>query len=180
MTAASSWRVTTGGRSPTWDCEEFVQDNHSFSVRNTLRGLHYQIRQPQGKLVRAIVGTILDVAVDLRRELPLHSEKQKLFYCPKKTAHRVDSNWVWSRLSRRLGNSTLDVQRLPGSTPLPTSAQSHGTSRLRIDWQLDAPPIFRKKKTRSAVFATRKSSNRMRISSSAPPECLDKPCIDSC
>jgi len=47
--------------------EEFVQDNHSFSVRNTLRGLHYQVGQPQGKLVRAIVGTILDVAADLRR-----------------------------------------------------------------------------------------------------------------
>src|SRR6266852_3428195 len=50
--------------------EEFVQDNHSFSVRNTLRGLHYQVRQPQGKLIRVIAGTILDAAVDLR----LHSE----------------------------------------------------------------------------------------------------------
>src|ERR1700681_4307489 len=47
--------------------EEFVQDNHSFSIGNTLRGLHYQVRQPQGKLVRAIVGAVLDVAVDLRR-----------------------------------------------------------------------------------------------------------------
>src|SRR5258708_29261872 len=50
--------------------DEFVQDNHSFSVRNTLRGLHYQLRQPQGKLVRAIVGTIFDAAVDLRRHSP--------------------------------------------------------------------------------------------------------------
>jgi dTDP-4-dehydrorhamnose 3,5-epimerase len=46
---------------------EFVQDNHSRSVRNVLRGLHYQIRQPQGKLVRATAGEIWDVAVDLRR-----------------------------------------------------------------------------------------------------------------
>src|SRR3990172_2486035 len=45
----------------------FVQDNHSRSVRNVLRGLHYQIRQPQGKLVRAIAGEIFDVIVDLRR-----------------------------------------------------------------------------------------------------------------
>lgn len=44
----------------------FVQDNHSRSARNVLRGLHYQIRQPQGKLVRVIAGEVFDVAVDLR------------------------------------------------------------------------------------------------------------------
>ena len=49
---------------------EFVQDNHSRSARNVLRGLHYQLRQTQGKLVRAVVGTILDVAVDIRRHSP--------------------------------------------------------------------------------------------------------------
>ncbi len=46
---------------------EFVQDNHSRSLRNVLRGLHYQVHQPQGKLVRVIAGEIWDVAVDLRR-----------------------------------------------------------------------------------------------------------------
>jgi len=46
---------------------DFVQDNHSRSQYNVLRGLHYQIKQPQGKLVRVIVGEILDVAVDIRR-----------------------------------------------------------------------------------------------------------------
>jgi dTDP-4-dehydrorhamnose 3,5-epimerase len=45
---------------------EFVQDNHSRSAKNVLRGLHYQIRQPQGKLVRVTVGEVWDVAVDLR------------------------------------------------------------------------------------------------------------------
>jgi dTDP-4-dehydrorhamnose 3,5-epimerase len=49
---------------------EFVQDNHSLSVGNVLRGLHYQIRQPQGKLVRCVAGAIFDVAVDLRRSSP--------------------------------------------------------------------------------------------------------------
>ena len=49
---------------------DFVQDNQSFSVRNVLRGLHYQVRQPQGKLVHVMAGDIFDVAVDLRRGSP--------------------------------------------------------------------------------------------------------------
>lgn len=49
---------------------EFVQDNHSRSGRGVLRGLHYQIRQPQGRLVRVVAGEVFDVAVDLRRASP--------------------------------------------------------------------------------------------------------------
>src|SRR5512147_979376 len=47
--------------------ENFVQDNHSFSARNVLRGLHYQVRKPQAKLVRAVEGEVLDIVVDLRK-----------------------------------------------------------------------------------------------------------------
>src|SRR3990172_9614568 len=49
---------------------KFVQDNHSRSIKNTLRGLHYQIQQPQGKLVRVITGEVFDVSVDIRSSSP--------------------------------------------------------------------------------------------------------------
>ena len=75
---------------------EFVQDNHSKSRYGTLRGLHYQIRQPQGKLVRVIAGEIFDVAVDLRRNSPtfgkwigdfLSAENKKMLWVPAGFAH---------------------------------------------------------------------------------------------
>lgn len=75
---------------------DFVQDNHSLSVRGILRGLHYQIKQPQGKLVRATVGEVFDVAVDMRKSSPtfgqhvsciLSAEKKNLFWVPPGFAH---------------------------------------------------------------------------------------------
>lgn len=74
----------------------FVQDNHSRSLQNVLRGLHYQISQPQGKLVRAIVGTIFDVAVDIRKHSPtfgqwvgchLSAENKHMLWVPPGFAH---------------------------------------------------------------------------------------------
>jgi len=75
---------------------EFVQDNHSRSARNVLRGLHYQVRQAQGKLVRVIAGEIWDVAVDLRRGSPdfgkwagftLSAESRRMAWIPPGFAH---------------------------------------------------------------------------------------------
>lgn len=76
--------------------ERFVQDNHSRSAKNVLRGLHYQIGRPQGKLVRVIAGEVFDVAVDLRKSSPgfgqwfgnnLSAENKRMLWIPKGFAH---------------------------------------------------------------------------------------------
>ena len=75
---------------------EFVQDNHSRSQKGVLRGLHYQIKQPQGKLVRVVRGAVFDVAVDLRKSSPtfgqwigveLNEDNQRQFWVPAGFAH---------------------------------------------------------------------------------------------
>jgi dTDP-4-dehydrorhamnose 3,5-epimerase len=83
----------------------FVQDNHSGSARGTLRGLHYQIRHPQGKLVQIVTGEVYDVAVDIRRSSPtfgkwvgkrLSAENKLQLWIPPGFAHGfyVLSDWV--------------------------------------------------------------------------------------
>jgi dTDP-4-dehydrorhamnose 3,5-epimerase len=75
---------------------DFVQDNHSASARGVLRGLHYQVLQPQGKLVRVVAGEVFDVAVDLRRASPtfgkwvaerLSAENRRMMWVPPGFAH---------------------------------------------------------------------------------------------
>ncbi len=75
---------------------DFVQDNHSRSAKGVLRGLHYQIAQPQGKLVRVVSGRVFDVAVDIRRGSPtfgkiacveLSEENRRMFWVPPGLAH---------------------------------------------------------------------------------------------
>lgn len=76
--------------------KEFVQDNHSLSSRGVLRGLHYQIKQPQGKLVRVVRGEVFDVVVDLRKSsstfgqwvgVVLSAENKRQFWIPEGFAH---------------------------------------------------------------------------------------------
>ncbi len=75
---------------------DFVQDNHSRSARGVLRGIHYQIRQPQGKLVRVVAGSVFDVAVDLRKSSPhygrwvgyeLSAENHRMLWIPPGFGH---------------------------------------------------------------------------------------------
>ena len=75
---------------------DFVQDNHSRSRRGVLRGLHYQVERPQGKLVRVVAGEVFDVAVDLRRSSPtfgrwvgamLSADNRRMFWVPPGFAH---------------------------------------------------------------------------------------------
>jgi dTDP-4-dehydrorhamnose 3,5-epimerase len=83
----------------------FVQDNHSKSIRGTLRGLHYQIRHPQAKLVRVVYGEVFDVAVDLRRSSPtfgqwvgevISAENKRQLWIPIGFAHGmyILSDWA--------------------------------------------------------------------------------------
>ncbi|MBH0187969.1 MAG: dTDP-4-dehydrorhamnose 3,5-epimerase [Nitrospira sp.] len=74
----------------------FVQDNHSCSIQHVLRGLHYQIRQPQGKLIRVVRGEVFDVAVDIRRSSPtfgqwvgqiLSAQNKRQLWIPEGFAH---------------------------------------------------------------------------------------------
>ncbi len=85
-----SWREATGLET------RFVQDNHSRSRKGVLRGLHYQLRQAQGKLIRVVAGEIFDVAVDLRQSSPtfgkwtgtiLSAENKRQFWVPEGFAH---------------------------------------------------------------------------------------------
>jgi len=125
--------------------EEFVQDNHSFSVCNTLRGLHYQVRQPQGKLVRAVVGTILDVAVDLRRHSATFG-KAETFLLSDVNKHMA---WIPAGFGHgfRVVSETAHVTyKTTGFYSLPDERTiTWDDPDLRIDWQLDAPPILSQK-----------------------------------
>ena len=120
----------------------FVQDNHSKSSKNVLRGLHYQIKQPQGKLVRVVVGEVFDVAVDLRKGSPnfgewvgihLSAENKRQFWVPPGFAHGF---LVLSAAAEFLYKTT-DYY-----APEYERSLLWNDPELGIDWPLESDPIL--------------------------------------
>ncbi|MEN9670280.1 MAG: hypothetical protein RL018_557 [Pseudomonadota bacterium] len=119
---------------------KFVQDNHSRSGKGVLRGLHYQIQQPQGKLVRVVSGEVLDVAVDIRRSSPtfgksvsvtLSAENHKQLWIPPGFAH----GFVVLSETADFLYKTTDYY-----APAFERCILWNDPALGIDWQLTVPP----------------------------------------
>ncbi len=132
--------------------ENFVQDNHSCSSRNVLRGLHYQVKHPQGKLVRVVEGEILDVAVDLRRKsrsfghweaVRLSDENKHMLWIPIGFAHGFR---VLSEKANVLYKAT-DFY-----APAYERTLAWNDLDLKINWELDGEPIVSAKDQRGAAF----------------------------
>ncbi len=120
--------------------QDFVQDNHSRSAKGVLRGLHYQIRQPQGKLVRVVAGEVYDVAVDMRRSSPnfgrwtgmrISAENKLMAWIPPGFAHGF---YVLSEFAEFLYKTT-DYY-----APEHERSLLWNDPALAIDWPLDGEP----------------------------------------
>lgn len=121
---------------------EFVQDNHSRSARNVLRGLHYQIQHPQGKLVRVTSGEVFDVVVDLRRGsttfgkwvgVSLSAENKRQLWVPEGFAH----GFMVTSESAEFLYKTTDYWY-----PEHERSLAWNDPALRIDWPLDGEPVL--------------------------------------
>lgn len=130
----------------------FVQDNHSRSGRNVLRGLHYQIRQPQGKLVRVAVGEVFDVAVDLRRGSPtfgqwvgavLSAANKKQLWVPEGFAH----GFVVLSDEAEFLYKTTDYY-----APEHERCVIWNDPTLAIEWPMQGEPVLSGKDTQGAAF----------------------------
>ena len=132
--------------------DTFVQDNHSYSTRNVVRGLHYQIRHAQGKLIRVIVGEILDVVVDLRKSSPtfgqwgsvlLSGENKHMLWIPPGFAHGFR---VLSEGAHVMYKATDYYE------PAAERTLAWNDAELNIDWQLSGDPIVSNKDQHGAAF----------------------------
>jgi len=131
---------------------DFVQDNHSRSAKNVLRGLHYQIQHPQGKLVRAVQGTVLDVAVDIRKSSPtfgqhvaveLSAENKRMFWIPEGFAH----GFVVLSETAEFLYKTTDYWY-----PEHERSIRWNDPALSIDWRLRGTPVISKKDAQGCDF----------------------------
>lgn len=115
---------------------EFVQDNHSKSSRGVLRGLHYQIQQPQGKLVRVVEGAVLDVAVDIRKSSPTFGQ----WVAVELTADNKRQLWVPPGFAHGFVVYSETAQFLYKTTdyyaPEHERCIAWNDPQLAIDWQL--------------------------------------------
>lgn len=130
----------------------FVQDNHSRSAKNVLRGLHYQIKQPQGKLVRVIAGEVFDVAVDIRKNSPtfgkwtgfnLSAENKRMAWIPPGFAHGFlvlsdDAEFLYK---------TTDYW-----VPEYERCIRWNDTDLAVDWPLQGEPVLSAKDQAGIVF----------------------------
>ena len=123
--------------------EKFVQDNHSNSQRNVLRGLHYQIKNVQGKLVRAVEGEILDVAVDVRRSSPTFGGWEAVLWIPPGFAHGF---LVISKQAQVLYKAT-DYY-----SPEHERTLMWNDPDLKIAWDVEGEPIVSAKDQRGVVL----------------------------
>jgi dTDP-4-dehydrorhamnose 3,5-epimerase len=121
--------------------EEFVQDNHSYSTRGVVRGLHYQLEQPQGKVVRCTRGAILDVAVDIRRGSPAFAK----WTAAELTAENRHMLWIPPGFAHGFSVLSDEAEVLYKCTTLwhPASDRSllWNDPTLNIDWRVATPSI---------------------------------------
>ncbi|MBE9204621.1 dTDP-4-dehydrorhamnose 3,5-epimerase [Synechocystis salina LEGE 06099] len=132
---------------------DFVQDNHSFSRQGVLRGLHYQIQHPQGKLVRATRGEIFDVAVDLRRNSP--SFGQWVGYVL--NDHNKRQLWIPAGFAHGFAVLSPEAEVLYKATDYyaPTYDRTllWNDPAIGIDWPLTTPPLLSPKDQRGLRLA---------------------------
>jgi dTDP-4-dehydrorhamnose 3,5-epimerase len=133
--------------------ERFVQDNHSRSAKNVLRGLHYQMQQPQGKLVRVIAGAIFDVAVDIRRSSPalgrwfgcrLDANEKNMLWVPIGFAH----GFIVVSESAEVLYKTTDFY-----APEHERTIAWNDPALGIDWPVDGEPLLSAKDKAGVALA---------------------------
>lgn len=130
----------------------FVQDNHSFSRKNVLRGLHYQVDHPQGKLVRVVQGAVFDVAVDIRPGSPTHGR----WVGVELSAANRRQLWVPPGLAHGFLVLSDTAEFLYKTTDYYTPAFERcilwNDPTLAIDWPLDGPPVLSAKDSQGRSF----------------------------